>query len=86
MTAFFTECITGRWSANCSLPCGQCAGDGSCNVNTGRCIGGCLEGFLGDVCTQKRQGDVNVAGPIAGSLLRTGALIGLSVFSALVVC
>ncbi|KAK7481944.1 hypothetical protein BaRGS_00026852, partial [Batillaria attramentaria] len=56
------KCITGRWSANCSLPCGQCAGDGSCDMDTGRCI---------------RQGDVNVAGPIIGSLLQTEALIGL---------
>ncbi|KAK7486517.1 hypothetical protein BaRGS_00022183 [Batillaria attramentaria] len=58
----------------------KCAGDGSCDMDTGRCISGCLEGFDGDDCTLKVMS--SITGLLVGGLLGAGALLGVSVLLA----
>merc|ERR1719378_327897 len=57
------SCSAGYWgqSANkdyldvdCTLPCGHCGGDGSCNIATGVCTSGCKDGWTGDSCDKAK--------------------------------
>eukprot|EP00745_Piridium_sociabile_P013501 TRINITY_DN19955_c0_g1_i1.p1 TRINITY_DN19955_c0_g1~~TRINITY_DN19955_c0_g1_i1.p1 ORF type:complete len:178 (+),score=32.64 TRINITY_DN19955_c0_g1_i1:123-656(+) len=44
------ECAGRLWAQNCSLPCGHCAGDGSCDMDTGHCSHGCQTEWTGMSC------------------------------------
>ena len=43
-------CPIGYYGQNCNLPCGHCAGNGSCVLTNGICFDGCLPGYTGLEC------------------------------------
>ena len=45
-----SSCPVGYHGRNCSLPCGNCAGNGSCVKTNGICFDGCLPGYTGHDC------------------------------------
>ncbi|XP_041379216.1 uncharacterized protein LOC121391773 [Gigantopelta aegis] len=52
MDAMRGECSSGRYGMNCQFTCGKCKTSESCDTVTGRCIGGCLDGFQGHLCKE----------------------------------
>merc|ERR1712168_212825 len=61
------SCSAGYWgesasedwlSVDCTLPCGHCGGDGSCNIATGVCTSGdCEDGWTGTLCDKAKCSD-----------------------------
>ncbi|XP_071118712.1 pro-epidermal growth factor-like [Haliotis cracherodii] len=48
-----TGCADGRYGAGCTSVCGRCAGGVFlCEKTTGKCLGGCVAGYKGNLCTQ----------------------------------
>lgn len=48
----FEECPSGSYGRACSRQCGNCLNQGSCDYISGVCHGGCLSGWIGDMCDQ----------------------------------
>merc|ERR1719378_998846 len=73
------SCSAGYWgqSANkdyldvdCTLPCGHCGGDGSCNIATGVCTSGCKDGWTGGKCDKAKCSDCGGGVCIAPDICR----------------
>lgn len=50
-----TACDHGFYGQNCSLDCGRCSHNETCDRVTGQCPGGlCLTGYSGDLCKSSK--------------------------------
>lgn len=43
-------CCNGYFGRKCLKTCGKCLNDKTCDSVNGTCIGGCGEGFKGEIC------------------------------------
>lgn len=43
-------CSNGYFGRKCLDTCGKCLDDKACGSVNGTCIGGCVEGFKGELC------------------------------------
>lgn len=50
---FVIVCDVGLYGLNCKGKCGYCLKVDSCLFIDGICFGGCMEGFIGDICYGK---------------------------------
>ncbi|XP_067678672.1 multiple epidermal growth factor-like domains protein 10 [Haliotis asinina] len=73
------RCRPGTYGPDCSR-CGHC--DVTCNVEDGRCLGECLDGFTGDRCDVDVRDSVAKIGVIGGAI---GMAIGMAVMLLVVV-
>lgn len=49
--SYFTACPKGFYGLACSYKCGHCIKGKACEPQNGTCIGGCMDGFSGSLCT-----------------------------------
>ncbi|XP_046328686.2 uncharacterized protein LOC124112569 [Haliotis rufescens] len=48
----FRKCSDGRYGSGCTISCGHCENNASCNKVTGACEGGCEPGWMGSTCKE----------------------------------
>lgn len=48
-------CDSYTYGPNCKLHCGHCLNEEPCDLNTGQCQNGCLPGFKGDLCKDRKD-------------------------------
>ncbi|KAK7493615.1 hypothetical protein BaRGS_00015127, partial [Batillaria attramentaria] len=84
---YCTECKNGYYGITSCEPCGHCNTSNACDKNNGHCPGGCVDGFVGDLCDSQQtapgESSGSDAGVIAGGVV--GAVVGIAAVTALVV-
>ncbi|KAK7461585.1 hypothetical protein BaRGS_00038670, partial [Batillaria attramentaria] len=82
-----TKCDSGYYGVESCEECGYCREDDVCNNHNGHCPRGCRDGFDGDLCnmTASESSGGDIVGPVVGSVLGAGALIGLSILLAAII-
>ncbi|KAK7102425.1 hypothetical protein V1264_020644 [Littorina saxatilis] len=88
-----TSCTGNKYGTICELDCSaNCGGDGSCEQNTGRCVGECAAGYSpGDsgFCNETSAGEVSSTDSdvplIAGVVVGVVALIALCLVLAIII-
>ena len=48
-----TACLSGYYGIDCNTQCGKCAGNKTCDVNSGDCTGGCRGNWQVPKCDGK---------------------------------
>ena len=51
---YILECDLGWYGKGCSLPCGRCRNQDTCNHVDGHCPGGCAPGWSGIYCNESK--------------------------------